>query len=80
MVKMLNNICKDIYGEDSRKYPTINVVLMRTLLQPDWVEQYLPDFLAIVNTFRGRYSVIEDIRDLMTDEEKQMLDDLPGVF
>ena len=80
MVKMLNNICKDIYGEDSRKYPTINVVLMRTLLQPDWVEQYLPDFLAVVNTFRGRYSVIEDIRDLMTDEEKQMLDDLPGVF
>lgn len=80
MVKMLNNICKDIYGEDSRKYPTINVVLMRTVLQPDWVEQYLPDFLAVVNTFRGRYSVIEDIRDLMTDEEKQMLDDLPGVF
>ena len=74
MVKMLNNICKDIYGEDSRKYPTINVVLMRTLLQPDWVEQYLPDFLAVVNTFRGRYSVIEDIRDLMTDEEKQMYD------
>ena len=53
---------------------------MRTLLQPDWVEQYLPDFLPVVNTFRGRYSVIEDIRDLMTDEEKQMLDDLPGVF
>ncbi|MFL2859882.1 MAG: hypothetical protein ACJ0BW_03980 [Pontiellaceae bacterium] len=80
MVKMLNNICKDIYGEDSRKYPTINVVLMRTLLNPTWADQYMPQFLPIINSFRGRYSIIDDIRDLMTEEEKEMLDDLPGVF
>ena len=80
MVKMLTNISKDIYGEDSRDYPTINVVLMRTLLQPDWVENYLPQFLPIVNAFRGKYSVIEDIRDLMTEDERELLEDLPGVF
>ena len=79
MVKMLTNISKDIYGEDSRKFPTINVVLMRTLLNPDWVENYLPRFLPIVNAFRGKYSVIDDIRDLMTEAE-EMLEELPGVF
>ena len=53
---------------------------MRTLLQPDWVENYLPQFLTIVNAFRGKYSVIEDIRDLMTEDERELLEDLPGVF
>jgi hypothetical protein len=33
-----------------------------------------------VNAFRGKYSVIEDIRDLMTEDERELLEDLPGVF
>ena len=83
MVQMLTDICEEeIFGRETTKnrWPTINVVLMRTLLNPTWADQYMPQFLPIVNTFRGQYDIVDDIRDHMTEEEKIMLEELPGVF
>lgn len=82
MIQMLSDICEDIYGRDSRKWPTINVVLMRTLLNPDWPENNTigrPAFQPVVDHFRGRMAVIDDIRDLMTDEELAEFDAMSGV-
>lgn len=80
MIQMLTDICKDIYGNDSRKFPTLNVVVMARADAVQYAEQSLNRFIPIVNNFRGRYEFILDIRDHMTQEELEALDDLEGVF
>ena len=80
MIQMLTNICKDIYGNDSRKFPTLNVVVMARADAVQYAEQSLNRFIPIVNNFRGRYEFILDIRDHMTQEELEALEDLEGVF
>ena len=72
-------ICKDIYGPDSRKYPTINVVVMSGVGRPLRIaDRNFSKFTPIVNSFRGRQSLIQDIREHMTPEERAAMDALPG--
>jgi hypothetical protein len=75
------NICRDIYGPDRRKYPTINVVVMsRVGREAIVVDRNIDHFLPIVNAFRGRVEPILDIRDHMTPEERAYMDSLEGDF
>ena len=78
MIQMLNDICKDIYGNDSRKFPTLNVVVMARADAVQYAQQSLNRFIPIVNNFRGRYEFILDIRDHMTREELEALEELEG--
>ena len=80
MIQMLTDICKDIYGNDSRKHPTINTVVMTRGGNVQASENALNKFIPIVNHFRGRYEMILDIRDHMTREELEFLEELDGVF
>ena len=75
------NICKDIYGPDRKKYPSINVVIMarsgqNTLNLSSVLERYAP----IINYFHGKGEIIEDIRDHMTQEERAAMEAMEGVF
>jgi hypothetical protein len=75
------NICKDLYGPDRRKYPSINVVVMaRTGRSTDSASSTLSRYTPIINTFRGQGTLIEDIRDYMTDEERVAMEAMEGTF
>ncbi len=81
LIKAFDGICNDVYGPDRKKYPTINVVILTRLGRandnaPRTLERYLP----IINHFRGRGEIIEDIRDYMTPEERAAMEAMEGVF
>lgn len=82
LVQVFMNICKDIYGPDRGKYPTINVVVLsRVGVEEDTAANVLANqYMSIINAFRGKGDVVRDIRDLMTPEEKAAMDKLPGTF
>ena len=80
LTRMFANICKDIYGNDSRKYPTINTVVLTRSGNIQAADNTLNQFLPIVNAFRGKAELIADIRDHMTPEEIEALEELDGVF
>jgi len=80
LTRMFTNICKDIYGNDSRKYPTINTVVLTRSGNIQAADNTLNRFLPIVNAFRGKAELIADIRDHMTPEEIEALEELDGVF
>ncbi|MBT8042888.1 MAG: hypothetical protein KJN98_06930, partial [Pontiella sp.] len=80
-VQSYMKICNDIYGPDRSKYPTINVVLMeRSGANPEGLSRQLDRYMPILNAFRGQYEVVQDIRALMTPEERDFMESLPGVF
>lgn len=73
------DICSDIYGPDRKKYPTINVVIMNRVGQEaSRATRQLDQYYPIINAFRGRGDVIEDIRDHMTPEEIAIMEGLDG--
>lgn len=80
MIQMLTNICKDIYGKDSRKFPTINTVVLTRSGNIQAADNTVNKFLPIANAFRGKVEMIADIRDHMTREELEELEELDGVF
>jgi hypothetical protein len=80
MIQMLTSICKDIYGKDSRKFPTINTVVLARSGNIQEADNTINKFSPIVNAFRGRIEMIADIRDHMTREELEALEELDGVF
>jgi hypothetical protein len=74
-------ICKDIYGPDRRTYPSINVVVMaRVGRSSDSAASTLTRYMPIINTFRGQGTLIEDIRDHMTSEERRSMEAMEGTF
>jgi hypothetical protein len=75
------DICAYLYGPDRKKYPSINVVVMaRSGQDEDGVSNVMSKYMPIVNTFRGKTEAVNDIRDLMTPEERAAMDKLDGVF
>jgi hypothetical protein len=75
------NICKDIYGPDRKKYPSINVVVMaRSGQDAQNLSNVLTTYSPIINYFRGKGEIVEDIRDHMTPEERAAMEELEGVF
>jgi hypothetical protein len=74
-------ICNDIYGPDRRRYPSINVVVMaRVGRTADTAARTLDRYMPIINTFRGKGELVEDIRDHMTPEERAAMEAMDGVF
>jgi hypothetical protein len=74
-------ICRDVYGPDARKYPSINVVIMGRSGQDSLnLGNVLDTYGPIINQFRGKGEIVEDIRDHMTLEEREAMEELPGVF
>ncbi len=74
-------ICKDLYGPDRSKYPTINVVLMaRSGQGAENIGRMLDRYGPILDAFRGQSEIVQDIRDHMTPEEREFMESLPGVF
>ncbi|WP_372806697.1 hypothetical protein [Pontiella sp.] len=81
LIKSFKAICRDIYGPDSRKFPTINVVVLTRVGRiAESASNVLDNYMSIINEFRGRGEVIEDIRDYMTEEERAAMEKLEGVF
>ncbi len=75
------NICKEIYGPDRKKYPSINVVIMaRSGQDAQNLSKVLSKYSPIINYFRGKGEIIEDIRDHMTPEEREAMESMEGVF
>jgi hypothetical protein len=79
--KSFLNICRDLYGPDRRKYPTINVVVMaRVGRTVDSASSTLDKYAPILAAFRGEGALIEDIRDHMTMEERAAMEAMKGTF
>jgi hypothetical protein len=75
------DICRDLYGPDRRKYPSINVVVMaRPGRTEDGAASTLTQYMPIINAFRGKGTIIEDIRDYMTPEERAAMEAMEGTF
>ncbi len=68
-------MCSDIYGKDSKKWPTINVVVLAPAGRDSQGAYNVLDsqFGPVWKGFKGDGSVIEDITDYMTDDEKDLL-------
>jgi hypothetical protein len=75
------NICKDLYGSDKKKYPTINVVVLgRSGQDAQNLSNVLSTYAPIIDAFRGQGEIVEDIRDHMTPEERAAMEEMEGVF
>jgi hypothetical protein len=75
------DICTDIYGPDRRKFPTINVVVLtRPGQNADGASNVLDRYISLINKFRGRGEIIDDIRNYMTEEERASMEELEGTF
>ena len=80
-VQSYRNICNDIYGPNTKKYPTINVVVLgRSGQDAANLSKVLETYSPIINAFRGRGEIVEDIRDHMTLEEREAMEKLEGIF
>lgn len=72
----LLKICREVYGPDKKKYPTINVVVLAGAGK-DSENAYNvlnSQFGSVVSAFRGDGSVIEDIRKFMNRQERDLYD------
>jgi hypothetical protein len=70
MAGSYRKMAREIFGPDKRKYPTINVVVLnKTGGNPESAENNRARFEPIVSAFRGKSGVIENIRDLMSEQE-----------
>ncbi|VGO14782.1 hypothetical protein PDESU_03351 [Pontiella desulfatans] len=75
------DICTDIYGPDRKRFPTINVVVLtRPGQNAEGASNVLDTYISIINKFRGKGEIINDIRDHMTVEEKAAMEKLEGTF
>jgi hypothetical protein len=74
----LQDVCKEVYGPDTRKWPTLNVVILsRPGRNVDFaMDRYAP----IITSFRGSIELINDIRDHMTPEERDAMEALEGTL
>ncbi len=74
-------ICRDLYGPDRKRYPSINVVVMsRVGADEEGAAAVLDRYLSIINAFRGRGELVNDIRDFMTPEEREAMNNMEGTF
>ena len=81
LLQSFEKICRDIYGPDRSKFPTINVVVLtRPGQNADGASNVLDRYTSIINKFRGKGEIIDDIRDYMTPAEKAAMEKLEGTF
>jgi len=81
LAEAFQNICCDLYGEDRRKYPTINVVVLNRVGRDSRAaDNSLQKFMPIVDKFHGDTEFIDDIREVMTEEELESLKHLTGTL
>ena len=77
----LIKFCKEFYGPDRRKYPTINVTMLaRSSISEGYYTRHLNNILEIATPFHGQGKIIPDIRDFMTVEERRIMEDMNGKF
>ncbi|MCF7848319.1 MAG: hypothetical protein K9M45_05665 [Kiritimatiellales bacterium] len=74
MADALEAMCLRTYGMNKKKWPTINVVVLaKAGKDPDTAYKVLNDqFGKIWRTFKSDGSVIEDIKDFMTQDEREL--------
>lgn len=74
MAQSLQEMCRDIYGSDKKKWPTVNVVVLakagedKTEAEKCLDEEFGPTLKA----FRSKGSVISDIRKWMNKDERSL--------
>jgi hypothetical protein len=61
----------DIYGDDEKKWPTLNVVVLKHV-KHDPIQVLNQQFGNIIYSFHGDGSIINDITRYMTDEEQAL--------
>ncbi len=68
-------MCLDVYGPDKKLWPTINVVVLAKAGKDSTGANNVLNskFGPVVKGFRGDGSVIDDITDYMTDDEKVLM-------
>jgi hypothetical protein len=70
MAASYRKMARKIYGRDTKRYPTVNVVVLNKVGRD--VQNALNNcsrFHPITSAFRGKSGIIKDIRDVMTREE-----------
>ena len=74
MAQSLQRMCLDTYGPDKKKWPTVNVVVLaKAGKDPSGAARVLGDeFGPIIKAFRADGSIIEDIKDYMNQQEKEL--------
>jgi hypothetical protein len=76
MANSYKKIARAIYGPDKKKYPTVNVVVLNKVGNDvENAEKNRDRFSPITAAFRGKSGIIEDIKDVMTDDELERLKD-----
>ena len=76
------NVIRDIYGPDRNNWPSVNVVVLTSAgKNSDGSYKTLNDeFGKIWKSFNGQGSVIEDIKDYMTEDEKDLYYEYRGQY
>ena len=76
------NVIRDIYGPDRKNWPSVNVVVLTSAgKNSDGSYKTLNDeFGKIWKSFNGQGSVIEDIKDYMTEDEKDLYYEYRGRY
>lgn len=73
MAASLKAMATDVYGKDKKRWPSINVVVLAAAgKDATGASNTMGMFDPIVKSFNGTGSIIEDITDYMTDEEKKL--------
>jgi len=74
VAKAFGNMCRDIYGPDRKKWPTINVVVLAKAGKDSTGANNVlsGQFGPIVSAFKGDGSVIDDITKFMNDKEEEL--------
>ena len=82
MARSFANMIRDTYGPDKKSWPSINVIVL-TEAGKDSESAYRclnEDFGVIWKSFGGKGSVIEDIKDYMNSNEKDLYYDYKNQF
>ncbi|MEC7908003.1 MAG: hypothetical protein VYB95_01610 [Verrucomicrobiota bacterium] len=82
MARSFANMIRDTYGPDKKSWPSINVIVL-TEAGKDSESAYKclnEDFGIIWKSFNGQGSVIEDIKDYMNEDEKDLYFDFKNQF
>ena len=82
MIRAVANMVRDNYGPDKKVWPKINIVVLTPGGSQVEVSHRIlnEDFGDLLRAFNGNGVVIEDIKEFMTDEEKNMFYEFKSAY